>query len=158
MRSVTLVKHSRGAPLLRFLGLGPSLKPIQGIAQLQSLFNQYTFWAKKRTKKNIRIMLSKSTAIVTLWNENQLIGFGRATSDHIYRAVLWDIVVNESFQGEGYGKLIIEALLSSKELKKVEKIYLMTTKQKSFYNQFFFEEVLEQKLLLLNVNHQNKVS
>ena len=157
MNTVTLLKHSRGAPLMRIFGLGPSFKPVQGIAQLQRLFNQYTFWAKKRTKKNIRIMLSRSTAIVTLWSNSQLIGFGRATSDYKYRAVLWDIVVNKSFQGEGYGKLIIETLLSSNSIKKVEKVYLMTTNQKSFYNQCFFEEVSDQKLLLLNLNHHNKV-
>ena len=157
MRSVTLVKHSKGAPLLRLFGLGASFKPSRGILQLQKLFNQYAFWAKERNKKNIKKMLSNSSSVVTLWSENQLIGFGRATSDSIYRAVLWDIVVNKSFQGEGYGKLIIEELLSSKEIKRVEKVYLMTTNQEKFYNQLFFEEVLDQKLLLLNPNHNNNV-
>tara|TARA_Y100001968_G_C19280279_1_gene678867 strand:+ start:302 stop:787 length:486 start_codon:yes stop_codon:yes gene_type:complete len=155
MRNVTLVKHSKGAPLLRLFGIGASFKPIRGILQLQQLFNQYTFWAENRNRKNIKKMLSNSASVVTLWNDNQLIGFGRATSDSIYRAVLWDIVVNKSFQGEGYGKLIIEELLSSKEIKRVEKVYLMTTNQEKFYKQFFFEEVLDQKLLLLNLNQYN---
>ena len=51
-------------------------------------------------------MLANSSAIVTIWEKNSLIGFGRATSDKTYRAVLWDIIVKPNQQGIGLGKEI----------------------------------------------------
>ena len=55
--------------------------------------------------------------MVQLWKENQIIGFGRATSDLVFRAVLWDVVIASDHQGLGMGKLIIEAILKNKKIK-----------------------------------------
>ena len=86
-------------------------------------------------------------AVVSLWDDKKLIGFGRASSDGIYRAVLWDVVVANNFQGIGYGRLIVEALISNQSLKNVEKIYLMTTNQEGFYIQIGFTTETIQKLM-----------
>ncbi len=150
MKEVILVKHLKGAPGLRLFGLGGSFKRNKGILQLKELFDSYTFWAKNRNIKDIKIMLANSDLVVTLWCNNELIGFGRATSDYIYRGVLWDIVIKECYQGEGYGKIIIESLLSSKILINVEKVYLMTTNKFNFYSQLNFKKTESQKLMLLN--------
>ena len=110
MTELILVKHSKGAPCLRLFGLGGSLKRNKGIIQLQDLLNSYTFWAKNRKKKDIKLMLANSDLVVTLWLKDTLIGFGRATSDYTFRAILWDIVVKENQQGLGNGKAIVKAL------------------------------------------------
>ena len=83
-----------------------------------------------------------------MWQKNRLIGFGRATSDYIYRAVLWDIVIVKDQQNSGLGKLLVNSLLSSKPLKEVEKIYLMTTNSQDFYKTCQFEEIKTQSLLI----------
>ena len=127
IKGISLVKHAPTAPGLRLLGIGPRLTPSNGLLQLQSFLNKNTFWAKGRSKQQIRKMLSNSTVVVSLWHHNQLIGFGRATSDLVFRAVLWDVVIASDHQGLGMGKLIIEAILNNKKIKSVEKIYLMTT-------------------------------
>ena len=75
MEKVTLIKHASGAPGLRYLGLGPRLTPIRGIKQLQDLLNRNTLWAKSRSFKEIKKMLSRSTVIVSLWKEKKIIGF-----------------------------------------------------------------------------------
>ena len=86
-------------------------------------------------------------AVVSLWDDKKLIGFGRASSDGIYRAVLWDVVVANNFQGIGYGRLIVEALISNQSLNNVEKIYLMTTNKEGFYIQIGFTTETNQKLM-----------
>ena len=91
MNDLLLVKHASGAPGLRIFGIGPRLLPQKGIVKLQVLLDQNTSWAKKRNKNEIRKMLSKSDVIVSVWKGSVLIGFGRATSDLVFRAVLWDI-------------------------------------------------------------------
>ena len=99
MNLISLVKHASTAPGLRLLGIGPKLTPTNGLEKLQSLLNQNTFWARGRTKQQLGKMLSNSTVVVSLWDQNQLIGFGRATSDLVFRAVLWDVVIAADRQG-----------------------------------------------------------
>jgi N-acetylglutamate synthase-like GNAT family acetyltransferase len=64
--------------------------------------------------------------------------------------VLWDIVVDKRYQGLGYGKIIVSKLLEHKALNKVEKIYLMTTHQKGFYEQIGFKLENNQNLMIHN--------
>ena len=63
------------------------------IRDLQQLMQEHTFWGKGRSIADLRLMLRGSAAVVSLWQKNELVGFGRASSDGIYRAVLWDVVV-----------------------------------------------------------------
>ena len=107
MEVISLIKHAPTAPGLRLLGMGPRLTPTNGLEKLQSFLQKNTFWARNRNKKQLCKMLSNSTVVVSLWHHNQLIGFGRATSDLVFRAVLWDVVVASDRQGLGFGKLII---------------------------------------------------
>ena len=148
MAQIKLIKHFPGAPGLRFLGLGPNLLPCRGLIRLQQFLNKNTFWAKNREINNLKKCLAQSDVVVSLWLGKEMIGFGRALTDGIYRGVLWDIVIDERLQGKGYGKIVVNALLDSKEMKRVKKIYLMTTNKKDFYCQLDFQEVDSQDLLI----------
>ena len=117
------------------------------LVELRELLDKNTSWARNRNNSGLRRMLRGSVAVVSLWENKSLIGFGRASSDGIYRAVLWDVVVANNFQGIGYGRLIVEALISNQSLKNVEKIYLMTTNKEGFYIQIGFTTETNQKLM-----------
>ena len=151
MKEISVINHSKGALGLRFLGLGPKLKPTNGLNKLQKLLGNNTFWAKNRTIKDLKKCLANSDVIVSLWVGNEIVGFGRALTDGIYRGVLWDIVIDQNYQGKGFGKLIIKSLLSSKKIKNTKKLYLMTTNKKLFYSQLDFKEVTFQNLLIREI-------
>ena len=151
MKEISLINHSKGALGLRFLGLGPNLKPINGLNKLQKLLERNAFWAKNRTINDLKKCLANSDVIVSVWVGNEIVGFGRALTDGIYRGVLWDIVIDKNHQGNGFGSLIVENLLSSKKLKNTKKLYLMTTNKKLFYSQFDFKEVNSQNLLIREI-------
>ena len=151
MKPVFLIKHSKGALGLRLFGLGPNLKPTKGLFKLQKFLHRNTFWAKDRKIKDLKKCLNNSDVIISIWSNNEPVGFGRALSDGIYRGVLWDIVIDQEHQGKGYGKMIIKNLLESKKLKSTKKIYLMTTNKKLFYSQVDFEEVYSQNLLVREI-------
>ena len=141
---ITLLCHGPGAWRLR-------LKP-GGIQQLQRLLDANSFWAQGRNPKSLKQMLHSSQAAVSAWEKGELVGFGRATSDGLFRAVLWDVVVAESHQGKGLGRCIVKNLLQTKSLRSVERIYLMTTQSEGFYERLGFESVGKQRLMLLE-NH-----
>ncbi len=148
IKKTFLVKHSKGAIGLRLFGLGPNLKPIQGLLKLQNFLNRNAFWAQDRTIDELKECLANSDVVVSIWHCNEIVGFGRALSDGIFRGVLWDVVIEKDHQGQGYGRLIIKTLLSSKKIKNTKRIYLMTTNKKSFYSQLDFKEVSSQSLLI----------
>ena len=139
MKEIFLIQHCKGAFGLRFFGFGPNLLPNKGLLKLKQFLDRNTFWAKGRT------------TIVSIWYKNKIVGFGRGLSDGIYRGVLWDIVIDKDHQGKGYGKLIVQKLLNSKQIQKTQKIYLMTTNKKQFYSQVDFKEVTSQKLLIREI-------
>ena len=151
MKEISLINHSKGALGLRFFGLGPYLKPTNGLIKLQKLLENNTFWAKNRTIKDLKKCLANSDVIVSLWVRDEIVGFGRALTDGIYRGVLWDIVIDQNYQGKGFGKLIVKSLLSSKKIKNTKKLYLMTTNKKLFYSQLDFNEVRSQNLLIREI-------
>ena len=151
MKAISLINHSKGAIGLRFFGLGPNLKPTNGLNKLQKLLDRNAFWAQSRTINDLKKCLANSDVIVSLWAGTEIVGFGRALTDGIYRGVLWDIVIDQNHQGKGFGTLIVKNLLSSKNIKNTKKIYLMTTNKKLFYSQFDLKEVTSQDLLLREI-------
>lgn len=148
MEALQLLIHARGAPGLRWFGLGPGLRPTRGLWKLQRLFNKHAFWAQGRSFRDLRRLLVGSAVVVTLWQGKRLVGFGRASSDGIYRAVLWDVVVAGDLHGQGLGRRVVEALLADRALRGVERLYLMTTNSAGFYEQLGFRAAEPQVLLV----------
>ena len=119
-RDRSVVHHAPGAPGLRWLGLGPDLRPSRALLKLQRLFDRHAFWARGHGFAQLRRLLAGSDAVVSLWRGKRLVGFGRATSDGFSRAVLWDIVVAGDLQGHGLGRRVIEELLHTPPVVSVE--------------------------------------
>lgn len=142
-----LILHSPGAPALR-LGLGPGCRPVGAVRQLRDLFDHHSFWATGRSDTRLVQMLKFSQAVVTAWDGDTLVGFSRATSDGIYRAVLWDVVINTHYQRQGLGRRLVSRLLEAPQLKQVERIYLMTTNSEKFYERLGFKRLEHQKTLI----------
>lgn len=153
MNRIHLVEHAPGAPGMRWLGLGPGLRPTRALWKLQRLLDQHTFWASGRALHDLRKKLAGSASVVSLWQGKRLVAFGRASSDGIFRAVLWDVVVATDLQGQGLGRQVVEALLSSRRLRDAERVYLMTTNGSGFYQQLGFRRADSQQLLVLRQRH-----
>ena len=134
---IRLIQHSPLALRLR-LRLGA----------LQALLDAHSFWAMGRSREDLRRMLGGSQAVVSAWIGQELVGFGRATTDGVFRAVLWDVVVAEPLQGRGLGRRIVETLLAHRAVGRAERVYLMTTNSAGFYQRLGFEEDHGQRLLL----------
>ncbi|WP_267383392.1 GNAT family N-acetyltransferase [Cyanobacterium sp. uoEpiScrs1] len=110
------------------------------LIQLQALFNEVAFWARERTLEDLKIALMNSDPIVTVWDTTRMIGFCRGTSDGIYRGTIWDVLVGTKYQGLGLGRKLVETALSHPSMCRVERVYLMTTYQRKFYERIGFQE------------------
>ena len=106
---------------------------------MQELFNVTAFWAQNRSLEDLQTAISNSEPVVSAWNRKSLIGFARATSDGIYRATIWDVVIHPHHQGAGLGRKLVETILAHPHLNRVERVYLMTTHQQRFYERIGFQ-------------------
>jgi len=120
------------------------------LPKLQSLYETTTFWAKNRTLEDIEIAIANSNAVVSVWDNERLIGSARATSDGIYRATIWDVVIHPDYQGLGLGRKLVETLISHPLLNRVERVYLTTTHQQKFYEKIGFTENQTTTMVLYN--------
>ena len=119
--------------------------------QLQRLLNQHCCWARDRSLSGLQCMLRGSSAIVTAWRQDDtLVGFARATSDGVYRAVLWDVVIANDEKGQGLGRRLVETLLSDPRVAGCERTYLMTSQSRGFYERLGFQSVTTQNLMRLD--------
>jgi len=114
-------------------------------SELKALFSQTT-WVKDRKEEDIQILIQHLDVYVLIRDGNQLIGFGRATTDSIYRALIDDVIVDENYQKQGIGTIIMKSLLE--QLSAVEEIFLNTREElQSYYQQFGFEKM---KIVTMN--------
>ena len=118
--------------------------------QLQALFRLSAFWAKDRQIEDLEIAIANSNPIVSVWDETRFIGFARATSDGVYRATIWDVVIHPDYHGAGLGRKLVETLLSHPHVHRAERVYLMTTNQQRFYERIGFEENATTTMVLHN--------
>ncbi|HEY9838233.1 MAG TPA: GNAT family N-acetyltransferase [Vampirovibrionales bacterium] len=120
------------------------------IQQLQRLFELTAFWARERKIEDLAIAIANSDPVITVWEGERLIGLARATSDGIYRATIWDVIIHPEYQGVGLGRKLVETLLSHPRMNRVERVYLMTTHQQRFYERIGFEENSTTTMVLYN--------
>ncbi|UBF25698.1 GNAT family N-acetyltransferase [Kovacikia minuta CCNUW1] len=120
------------------------------LEQLQELLQTSAFWAKDRRKEDLAVAIAHSDPVVTAWDREQLIGFARATSDAVYRATIWDVVIHPDYQRAGLGRKLVETVLSHPKMNRVERIYLMTTHHQRFYERIGFEQNSSTTMVLLN--------
>lgn len=123
--------------------------------QLQELFNLTAFWAKGRSVEDLSIAITNSEPVISIWDREKLIGFARATSDGIYRATIWDVVIHPDYQGTGLGSKLVETVLSHPKMQ-VERVYLMTTHQQKFYEKIGFQANSTTTMVLYNQSHQEQ--
>jgi ribosomal protein S18 acetylase RimI-like enzyme len=106
------------------------------LAQLSRLFQQAP-WAKGRTFDDAREMLKHTDVIISAWDGERLVGFGRVLTDYVYRASIWDVIIDKAYQGQGIGTRLVEHILHHPKLKRVE-LFWLCTRTPDFYERLGF--------------------
>jgi len=104
--------------------------------QLLRLFHQAP-WAKDRTLEDAKDMLRHTDLILSAWDGEHLVGFGRVLTDFVYRATIWDVIVDKAYQKQGIGTEIVQRLLHHPRLRRVE-LFWLCTRRPAFYEKMGF--------------------
>ena len=93
----------------------------------------------RRDPNLIATALENSIVVISIWENEYLIGFGRATGDKIFNATLWDIVVRPTHQRRGLGKLVMKELLKQLDVYRIPLVTLYADPgTEGFYQRYGF--------------------
>ena len=98
-------------------------------------------------------MLANTDLAVSAWDGNRLVGFGRVLTDYVYRASIWDVIVDKKYQGQDIGTQIIERILQHPDLKRVELFWLCTRDKQAFYEKLGFSSKEQTGMVWARAKH-----
>ena len=119
MTPIRLLRHTSGAPGLRWFGIGPAGRPTRGLLKLQRLLDKHTLWVKDRSLSDLKKEICQGPQV-----------FKKRYVNHC--------------GGGGEG-----ALLNHSKLLKTERNYLMTANNAGFNEQQRFDIASNQQQLVL---------
>ena len=117
------------------------LSPSQ-IDDLERLYSR-EWWTKDRRKEEIEIMLEHTDLTFGLVDERErLTGFARVLTDRIFKAEIYDVIVDPAHRGRGLGKRLMEEILAHPDLRRVKQFNLQCLEEmKPFYGELGFEDL-----------------
>jgi N-acetylglutamate synthase-like GNAT family acetyltransferase len=95
-------------------------------------------WAEERGLESVGPALAGTYLLITGWHDGRCVGMVRVLSDGVYRALVEDVIVHPDFQGQGLGRLMLDALLGHPKVRDLEAVFLFTSKP-GFYERFGFK-------------------
>ncbi len=111
------------------------------IAQIHGLYQQ-VWWAKDRTlEQTHRCVQGSQVCIGIVDSDNELVGFARVITDFIFKAVIFDVIVNPAKRSAGLGKQLIQAIQQHSDLKHVKHFELYCLPEmEAYYEKFGFSK------------------
>ncbi len=114
------------------------------VADLVELY-QSEWWTKGRTIEDVRRMLDHSDLLFGFSEPGteRLVAFSRVLTDRVYKAIIFDVIVAESFRGTGLGRQLMQTIVGHPELRRVQHLELYCLPELiPFYRQFGFSDDL----------------
>lgn len=74
--------------------------------ELHALYRN-EWWTKNRQFDDVVRMLDHCDIVIGCCAEGKLVGFARVLTDYVYKAMIFDVIVDEKFRGTGLGQKIM---------------------------------------------------
>ncbi|MBU3573474.1 GNAT family N-acetyltransferase [Priestia aryabhattai] len=95
---------------------------------------------KNHDEEKIKKVFQSSNVVAIAYDENKIVGFGRALSDGVFNAAIYDVVIDKEYQNKGIGQKIIENLLAP--LNDISCVHLVSTAgNEEFYKKAGFRKM-----------------
>lgn len=94
------------------------------IEELLNLYEDVEWSAYTNDPENLKLAIDSSLNVWTCWDDTKLVGLARVVGDGYTIIYIQDILVLESYQGQGIGSKLIKLILE--KYKRVRQIVLMT--------------------------------
>ncbi len=105
---------------------------------IHEFLSQKSYWAKGRNIEIVERSIENSLCF-GVYSDNQQIGFARVVTDYAVFAWLLDVFILEAYRGKGYGKLLMNAIMTHEKLQNLQRWGLGTEDAHGLYRQFGFK-------------------
>jgi ribosomal protein S18 acetylase RimI-like enzyme len=93
------------------------------------------------TIRDLDRAIQNSWYCISVYESDNLIGFGRVISDGIHHALIVDLIIHPDYQGKGIGSQLLDRLVKKCRESNIRDIQLFAAKDKfEFYERFGFEK------------------
>jgi predicted GNAT family N-acyltransferase len=106
---------------------------------------QKEWWTKGRKWSEVQRMVENSDITIGLCNPQtrELVAFTRVLTDYVYKALILDVIVKESYRGKKLGRILMDSVLHHPLLKDVMHFELYCRPEMiPFYQKWGFTEEL----------------
>ena len=94
------------------------------ITDLMRLY-QREFWCNARMQQDVETILASTDIVIGLENrDGQLVGFCRLLTDFVYKATLYDLIVDPVYRGQGLGDHLMKLVIEHPDLSNIQHIDL----------------------------------
>jgi GNAT superfamily N-acetyltransferase len=114
------------------------------VADLYHLY-QLNWWTKGRALADVKNMLRHSNVVIGYAEveTGKLIAFARVLTDYVYKALIFDVIVDVNYQKQGLGRALMDAILNHPDLESVNHFELYCLPEMMpFYHKWGFTDVL----------------
>lgn len=124
------------------------------IGYIQDLFKSIDW--KEKDIKTISEYIKGSLVIISVWDNNYLVGLGRATTSLSKEITIWDVSVRPEYQKRGIGSKIMKSLLTILDDYAIPVVTLYAeTANESFYKRFGFVPHKSRTYVMTRINNYN---
>ena len=122
------------------------------IKQLHQLY-QNEWWTDKRTLEETQKVVDNSSIIIGLADtEDNLIAFSRVLTDFTFKAIVFDVIVENSLRHKGLGKKLMNLIVNHEKLQEVKHFELYCLPEMvEFYKAYGFEDNLNELIFMRKI-------
>jgi GNAT superfamily N-acetyltransferase len=109
--------------------------------QLHQLY-QNEWWTERRSLDQVKRMLAHSDLCLGVLDpdSDRLIGFARVLTDRVFKALIFDVIVDPEFRDKKLGALLMDAVLGHRDLRQIKHFELYCLPEmESFYRRWGFD-------------------
>jgi len=108
------------------------------IELIHNYLSNESYWAKGRSIEKVKLSIENSICFGVYLDEAQ-IGFARVVTDYAVFAWILDVFILKDFQGRGYGKKLMNTIMTQNNLQNLLRWGLGTDDAHGLYKQYGFK-------------------
>ena len=111
-----------------------------------------SYWAKGRSLELVKKSMENSLCFGVFNSNDQQVAFARIATDYVVFAWLMDVFVDNKYQGQGIGSMLMKYIVNYPELKGVNGMGLRTSDAHGLYKKFGFDKIPNPETWMLKKN------